>query len=92
MLESRAHETVQQDQMEVRCHQYHNPGDCPGSDDGDLHRFGKAVTGLAKDDLQRTAEENAAHISKSYEDGVPGNLPAPLESVFQHQTPRIGLM
>jgi hypothetical protein len=68
MSESRAHETVQQDQLGAHYHQYHNPGDCPGSDDGDLHRFGKAVTGLAKDDLQRTAEENAAHISKFYDD------------------------
>jgi hypothetical protein len=32
------------------------------------NRFGKAVTGFAKDDLQRTAEENAAYISKFYDD------------------------
>jgi HAMP domain-containing protein len=32
------------------------------------NRFGKAVTGFAKDDLQRTAEENSAYISRFYDD------------------------
>jgi HAMP domain-containing protein len=32
------------------------------------NRFGKAVTGFVKDDLQRTAEENAAYISRFYDD------------------------
>jgi flagellar basal body-associated protein FliL len=42
------------------------------------NRFGKAVTEFAKDDSQRTAEDNAVHT--------------PLESLSRHQTPRIGLM